>query len=146
MPDKFILVISDNEALMNSVIRVVKTDIPSGIQCLSLMYSRCTSQLPNLIPVVDLFILDLLRHYPGGMRAEGVTLAQRLWKRGKPVLIISPLHCAGAKYFPVYWDTASTDSLENRVGMCLRAEFDLRNSLMELRSLFGPLLSLPQQH
>jgi hypothetical protein len=132
---------------MESVIRVVHAQIPSGVQCLSLTYSRCTSQLTDdLIAGVDLFVLDLLRHYPGGIRAEGVALAHQLWKRGKSSLIISPLHCARANLFPLYWDAASSDSLENRIALCLQSDVDPKSPLMTLQSVFKSLLDLPPQH
>jgi hypothetical protein len=146
MPDKLILVISDNEALMDSVIRVAQAHTPAGVQCLPLAYSRCTIQLESQIPGVDLFILDLLRHYSGGLRAEGVTLAHRLWKLGKRPLIISPLHCANANLFPSYWDTASVDTLGKRIELCFRSEVNQQSSLRELRSVFKPLMELPPQH
>jgi len=129
MTDKLILVISDNEALMDSVIRVAKAHTLTGVQCCSMTYSRCTIHLEAQISGVDLFILDLLRHYPGGMRAEGVTLAQMLWSRGKPALIISPLHCACSNLFPSYWDTASKDTLGSRIEMRLGSDINQQSRI-----------------
>jgi hypothetical protein len=147
MPDKLILVISDNEALMDSVIRVAQAHTLAGVQCLSLAYSRCTSQLTDaLIDRVDLFILDLLRHYPGGMRAEGVALAHRLCRRGKRVLVISPLHCANDETAQVYWDTASKDALGSRIAECLKSGESQRALINAMSVRFAPLLDLPPQH
>ena len=144
---QFVLIISDSDALSEAVMRATQSSIQSDAKFLSLSYGRCASQLTEvLIGQVGLFVLDLFRHYPGGLRAEGITLAQRLARRGKRSLIISSLHCAGSQSFPFYWDVASDDHLADRIRTCINSAAEMRSSLLNLQNTFEKFLSLPPQH
>lgn len=114
-------------------------------QTLAITYQECEIQLGHLVGETDLFILELFRHYPGGMRAEGVTLAQRLALRGKASLIVSPLYVPALHQLG-YWDVACADTLEEHIQKFVANPGFAMEKLDELVNYFGGLLDIPPQH
>src|SRR6266404_2658520 len=64
---------------------------------------------------VDLFVVGLERRYEKGFRAEGVTVAETLWKAGRKALIIGSQCIADQLALPFYWDIGSEQPLLNVV-------------------------------
>lgn len=112
---------------------------------LAITYRECEVQLGHLVEETDLFILELFRHYPGGTRAEGVTLAQRLALRGKASLIVSPLYVPALQQSG-YWDVACGDTLEERIQKFVANPRLALEKLDELAKYFGAFLEIPPQH
>lgn len=113
----------------------------------SLIYSNCIRQLTSdLIAQTDLFVLELFRQYPGGLRAEGVALAEKLARRGKRSLIVSPLFLAQHLRCDCYWDVASKDSLAARVARVGTSARPLSTEIKILLDFFAPHLAIPPQH
>lgn len=142
-----LLVITNAEPLAEVIVRLAQRGLESPVRIFSLTYSDCISQLTrDLIEQTDFFVLELLRQYPGGLRAEGLTLAQRLARRGKRVLIVSPLHLAQKLACRTYWDTAASDKLVDRIQNQLTGPRSGLSELNRLTNYFAPLLVLPPQH
>ncbi|MCB1102297.1 MAG: hypothetical protein KDL10_08035, partial [Kiritimatiellae bacterium] len=79
-----ILIITDDQALAHSLLRLARTVFTEGSVKASI-YAKTPGLLSARLADTDIFILGLLRQYPGGLRAEGVALAGLLIPRGKKV-------------------------------------------------------------
>ena len=142
-----LLVITNAEPLAEVIVRLAQRGIGNPVRVFSLTYSGCISQLTqDLTEQTDFFVLELLRQYPGGLRAEGLTLAQRLARRGKRALIVSPLYLAKKLDCRTYWDTAASDTLVDRIQDQLTGPWSGLSELNRLTNYFAPLLVLPPQH
>jgi len=83
------LVITNGEALGMALTRAAQAVLGKHSPVFSITYAETIALLtPQHIKETDFFILELLRTYPGGQRAEGIVLAERLIYR-KPFLIVS---------------------------------------------------------
>lgn len=67
----------------------------------------------------DLFIIGLVRRYMQGPRAEGVKVAEMLWKVRKKVLIVGSESNDACIGVPFYWDLASNGNILEAVGSVL---------------------------
>jgi hypothetical protein len=76
---------------------------------------------PRILRDTGLFVLELWRTYPTGIRAEGLAVAKELawWK--VPCLVVSPLTLGAEVKASWYWDLGSSESLGERCGKLLRA-------------------------
>lgn len=142
-----VLVITNGEMLGMAVTRLIQRRLSDESRVFRLTYSDCVTQLTReLLHDTDWFILELLRQYPGGLRAEGLTLARRLIKSGKPALVISPLYLAQQLNCRMYWDASSADALSERVNRQVFESSPDPGELDRLISRFAPLMALPPQH
>lgn len=142
-----ILIVTNREPLGAVISRIVQRRMGEGVGVLRLTYADCASMLtPHLLTDTGLFILELLREYPGGLRAEGVTLARRLIKRGKQVLVVSPLYMAEQLNCHMYWDASSTDDLGIRIKQIIEIGRTSVTETEKLLKAFASLLDLPPQH
>jgi hypothetical protein len=139
-----LLVVTDREALGDTIVRIAEQLLGREL-VLATTYTRCEIQLTELVEDNDLFVLELLRQYPGGVRAEGVALAQRLFRRGKAVLIVSPLFLPDLQTSG-YWDVAAKDSLGERLERFVRNPGLAMEKFNSVMSCFRRLLELPPQH
>lgn len=141
---KSILILTDDQALADSLLRIVRAVFAEDVVKAS-TYAKTPGILSARLTDTDVFILGLFRQYPGGLRAEGVTLAGLLIPRGKKVLVVSPLHIPELTINPAYWDTASATKLSG----CLSSLADSspqRAALAAMQRIFDPLLRIPPQH
>ncbi len=101
----------------------------------------------RLFQETDLFVLDLWRSYPTGIRAEGVAVAEQLAKQHAKSLIVSPLSIGSEVDMPGYWDMASSTSMTQRCDALLRDKGRKPQSLSEiLKNVLGPYLAAPSGH
>lgn len=75
---------------------------------------------PQLFKETDLFILDLWRSYPTGIRAEGIAAAEQLARQNARFLVVSPLSIGQGEHIPGYWDIASTMPLSQHCEILLK--------------------------
>lgn len=138
-------VVTDALPLQEAVVRAIRA-VASDIPVTSMLYNECPAMLTAArVGGTTLFVVELLRNYPGGVRAEGVALADQLLSRRKPTLILSPLvlpHVQGEGY----WDTAASDTLSDRVRRLLAVAGRLWPVPQELRAAVAHLMALPPQH
>lgn len=145
-PRSIVLVITDGQELGRSVQRVIGAHLGNLEAVFGFTYAESLALLtPDRVEETDLFILELFRRYAGGLRAEGVALAER-WGRRKPFLVISPLHLANELGCPGYWDTASADSLGQRVEQIVNFPRQCIEGFEKVVRCFGVMLRLPPQH
>jgi len=140
------LILTDGEALGFSLTRVLHVATSPEARIFSLTYAESPALLtPQRIDEADLLVLDLFREYQGGIRAEGVVLAER-WMRRKPFLIVSALYLSEQLRCPGYWDVAARDSLIDRVQAILRFPRECGNGFERVKARFHRFLALPPQH
>lgn len=105
---------------------------------------------PRLLGSTDLFVLELWRTYPTGLRAEGLAVAEELIRQRVRPLVVSPMALGNESSVLWYWDLASPDSLADRCERLLRggwAGFGKNmESVAKLKNLLGPYLLKPQGH
>nr|VFJ43653.1 MAG: hypothetical protein BECKDK2373B_GA0170837_100616 [Candidatus Kentron sp. DK] len=140
------LILTDSEALGLSLTRVLRVAMGRDAPVFSLTYAESPALLtPQRIDESDVLVLDLFREYPGGIRAEGVVLAER-WMYRKPFLIVSPLSISQQLRCPGYWDIEAEDSLVHRVQHTLRFPRECTEGFEHVKKRFGRFLALPPQH
>ena len=141
---KSILILTDHQALADSLLRIVRAVFAEDIVKAS-TYMKTPGILSTRLTDTDILILGLFRQYPGGLRAEGVALAALLTPRGKKVLVVSPLHIPRLANNPAYWDTASATTLSWRLSHLADCSSQ-RAALVEMQRIFDPTLRIPPQH
>jgi hypothetical protein len=114
-------------------------------------YERFSGMLTQrMLRETDLFVLELWRTYPTGLRAEGLAVAQELRRLRSKALVISPLFVAGEVNLPWYWDLGATDSVDARCTNLLlssgQTERSEELSLAILRNYLRDYLAKPQGH
>nr|VFJ45720.1 MAG: hypothetical protein BECKDK2373C_GA0170839_101243 [Candidatus Kentron sp. DK] len=140
------LILTDSEALGLSLTRVLRATMGRDTSIVSITYAESPALLtPRRIEEANLLVLDLFREYPGGIRAEGVVLAER-WMYRKPFLIVSPLYISQQLRCPGYWDIEAEDSLVDRVQHTLRFPRECTEGFEHVKKRFGRFLALPPQH
>jgi hypothetical protein len=141
-----LLILTNTPALGLALRHSARHALGDDISLASMTYQESIALLtPRRIQETDMFILDLFRDYPGGLRAEGVVLAQR-WLPRTPCLIVSPLYLAHELQCPAYWDVAAEDSLIARIRQIRDAPFLCRRNFERLTQRFERYLALPPQH
>ncbi len=143
-----ILAITDRESLGAAVQRLLRAKLGNAVAVSAFTYFESLTFLtPERVADTDLFVLELFRHYQGGLRAEGMVLAQRLVRRGKRTLVISPLSLGRQKNCRGYWDVASSDTLAERLQeLILSGHLTPQSEWDYLRRCFSSFLDLPPQH
>lgn len=140
------LIITNQEPLGLSLTRVVQKTVGQDTPVFPITYDKSPTLLsPLRMKNTDFLILDLFRDYPAGRRAEGIILAER-WLFRKPFLIVSPLHIALTLECPGYWDTQSSDNLDERISHILNTPRSCNEGFDRVKVLFSRLLKLPPQH
>ena len=140
-----VLVLTDTEQLADVLVKIMHRRLPS-VSAIAIPFQRCTSQLtPHLLYQADLLVVELLRKYPGGIRAEGVALAKRRLQRERGFLIVSPLSLP-ALACPGYWDTTARDGLGDRAQSILHDPESAARNFDRVALCFDRLLTLPPQH
>jgi hypothetical protein len=142
-----VLVLTDTEDLRETVDRLIRRCLGPEASVSSVQYARSDVFLtPARIESSTFFVLDLLRRYPGGLRAEGVALAERLVLRAKRVLVFSPLSLADEVRLDAYWDLASPDTLGERVAGLISRPVPPAEQWDRLVVPLRHLLRIPPQH
>nr|VFK24710.1 MAG: hypothetical protein BECKMB1821G_GA0114241_100946 [Candidatus Kentron sp. MB]VFK27022.1 MAG: hypothetical protein BECKMB1821I_GA0114274_10026 [Candidatus Kentron sp. MB]VFK74938.1 MAG: hypothetical protein BECKMB1821H_GA0114242_101247 [Candidatus Kentron sp. MB] len=140
------LIITDQEALGISLTRILRAVMDRNAQVFSITYAESPALLtPQRINDTDFLVLELFRDYPGGIRAEGLVLAER-WMYRKPFLIVSPLHVSREIRCPGYWDTQAKDCLAQRIRYLISAPKECVKRFEQIKERFGRFLTLPPQH
>lgn len=141
------LVVTNAESLGQVLLRLMEQELDANVRILRLTYSDCINQLTrDLIVQTDFFILELFRQYPGGLRAEGLALAERFARHGKGSLIISPLFLAQQVGCHLYWDASSSEPLMDRILNQMMNSRPDHIELDRLTNIFAQFLELPPQH
>ncbi len=116
-------------------------------QVIGTTYRECAIYLPRLIEENSVFVLELLRRCPGGIRAEGVALGESLFARGKTALIVSPLSLSRDIRWACYWDVSDELKLADKLRGLISGEAAVsRSDWDRLQSVFRALLRMPPQH
>lgn len=105
---------------------------------------------PRLLRETDLFIFDLWRTYPTGIRAEGLVVAEELLRLRSRALVVSPLSLSAENSPRWYWDLSATDSIQERCKEMVQKGFSFshsaKRSSAELRQIMHDYLAKPQGH
>lgn len=102
---------------------------------------------PRLFQETDLFVLDLWRSYPTGIRAEGIAVADQLARQHAKSLVVSPLSIGQGEDTPAYWDIASSTSLIQHCDRLLRDKGRKPKAVPEnLKNLLRNFLAAPAGH
>jgi hypothetical protein len=142
-----LLVLTNANPLGNVIFDLAKNGLGADARIFRMTYSDCVTQLSReLIEETDLFVVELFREYPGGLRAEGVFLAERMVRRGKRALIISAVFLAQQLGCHSYWDVSSTDTLIARIIDRLMATRPQLVEFERLSNVFAAWLEIPSQH
>jgi hypothetical protein len=142
-----ILILTDLHPLGTALARLLQPELPPHARTFHLLYSECPVYLSlERIRDTRLFILDLFRTYPGGMRAEGVALALQLVRLKKQFLVVSPLSLGRRVNIETYWDLDSEESLVDRILRLARSQDAPGDLPRRTVDIFGPLLRVPPQH
>lgn len=144
--ERSVVVITDGAELGCAIGKVLTACCSERVAVFSFTYKECGALLtPLRVEETSLFVLEIFRSYDGGLRAEGVVLANR-WRGQKPSLVISPLHLGRLLQYDGYWDTASDESLAARVDRLLRFPKKYLEGGSCLAEYFQAMFVIPQQH
>jgi hypothetical protein len=142
-----ILAITNRVELAEAIGRATRIAFTDLCEFTGITYSMCPAHLtPRAIEEADLFVIELLRSYPGGLRAEGVALGRRLAAKRKRVLIVSPLSLASRLSCQCYWDVAADESVSGRITRLFLESTEWVSELERLEAMFLSLLAIPPQH
>lgn len=94
----------------------------------------------------DLFVVGLERRYELGLRAEGVKVAETLFRAGKRVLVVGSEYSANQISLRYYWDMGSKRSFLETIAECLEAPPPTTDELAALVQYFKPRLAIPTGH
>lgn len=142
-----IVAITNRTDLAAAIGRAARAAFTDLCEFMAITYAMCPAHLtPRAIEGADLFVIELLRSYPGGLRAEGVALGRRFAAKRKRVLILSPLSLASRLSCQCYWDVAAGESISGRIARLFREPTDAPSELDKLEAVFRPLLAIPPQH
>jgi hypothetical protein len=111
-------------------------------------YDRFPALLsPRLLHDNDLAVLELWRRYPGGLRAEGLAVAETLARLQLRALVVSPLAVALNPPVAGYWDLATEVSLPDRIEALLRSD-QLPAQVLpeEIKQTLAAFLQAPDGH
>ena len=146
MASRNVLIITDSVELGLSIQRVLSKGLSTTAAVFSITYPESKVFLtPGRVEETSLFILELFRSYPGGLRAEALVLADR-WRKRKPSLVVSSLYLSRELRCVGYWDVAADDMLVSRVERIMRFPERCFEGFDRLFHFFEPLLSIPPQH
>lgn len=141
-----LVVIADSQPLCDVLLRVAQQFVPYN-RVIGTTYSQCTIHLPRLIAENDTFILELLRKYPGGLRAEGAILGKSLYQRGKAVLLVSALSLSPAIDSTLYWDVGDDVTLRGKLAKLVSGEASAsRTEWNRMERVLQAMLAIPPQH
>lgn len=94
----------------------------------------------------DLFVVGLERRYEKGFRAEGVTVAENLWKAGRKVLVVGSECSADQLSSPFYWDIGSEQPLLNAISEVLKRSIPVPSERTHLQKHFENQLKISTGH
>jgi hypothetical protein len=141
-----VLVITERVELGQSIQRLLTQHFAKGVTVFSFTFAESQMFLtPRRIDETGLFVLDLLRPYPGGLRAEGLVLADRLRWRA-PSLLVSPLYLSEGLECMAYWDTSCEDTLAARAERLLSGSESSMEGFDRIVDCFERMLRIPRQH
>jgi hypothetical protein len=146
MAVRTILVVTDSVELGCTIQRILGgRDAPTEA-VFSMTYQESKALLTaQRVEETALFVLELFRVYSGGLRAEGLVLADR-WRRRKPTLVVSALYLADELRCEGYWDAASNDTLPTRTERIMRFPEECFQGFDRVLCHFGPMMQVPPQH
>ncbi|MDR3089132.1 MAG: hypothetical protein LBU39_04865 [Desulfobulbaceae bacterium] len=103
---------------------------------------------PAVFAETALFVIELWRKYPTGLRAEGLAVAEELRRCGTAALVVSSLSLGNGIYGAWYWDIASPDSMAERCQSLLRAHWqeNMESDFAALKKLLGAYMGKPSGH
>jgi hypothetical protein len=112
----YIVTITDSIELSRSIDRYLRYSLGPDVDTYYMTYDRGSVLLTGeLYRRADLFILGLMRRYAGSLRAEGVPVAEALWRAGKRALVVSGYYRAHEIECTTYWDLGSAESFVERI-------------------------------
>ncbi len=142
-----IFVIGDRPAFGRVVSHLLAIDVPDwDIRYATYEQSRALWG-QDVLRKTSLFVLELFRRYPSGLRAEGIGVARKLMEEGRRFLIISPIGISVAK--GLVW---SPEDKQGLVAICESAATNPRiipgqvQMLDSLSRMFDGYLKIPTGH
>lgn len=142
----FVVALTDTPCLGAAIERACLSNHEAAWEVITVPYESFVHFSSPISTDADLVLIELLRTYDAGRRAEGVPLAQRLAARGLRTAIISPLSIAPAAASPYYWDAGSRLALCHFIPHLLEIPVARPADYLPLESFFGKLLAIPRQH
>jgi hypothetical protein len=151
MSQPIVLIVTDQPSLGIAIERLLRFAPPveGGFDCFRCTYDQQGVFLnQQLIQLVSLLVLELVRTYSAGRRAEGIRSAREYSHRyGKACLVVSGFALGQEIRSDYYWDVGSRDLLEQRIRVLLRTGQRMpEHDMTELETRFQDLLRLPRQH
>ena len=107
---------------------------------------RGTGTMKESIDAADICIVGLERQYPWGRRAEGIEVAQSLWRMGKKALIISGEEHSAHLNVGFYWDFAAGHFITEAVTWCLEHPLPQPEDCVGLTTYFQHRMRMPSAH
>lgn len=103
-----IVLIHDEPAIRELLAEMLKAWMRNVVSVEKVGYAaRLPGPMKRWIDEADVFVLGLERHYKEGRCAEGVDVAESLFRLGRKVLIVASECNANRLGVPFYWDIAS---------------------------------------
>ena len=151
MSRPLVLIVTDQPSLGVSIERLLRfvPPVEGGVDCRRCTYDQQAIFLSlELMKLASLLVLELMRTYATGRRAEGIASAREYSHRyGKTCLVVSGFALGKGIRSQHYWDLASKDLLEQRIRALLRTgqQMDERD-IAAIEDAFEALLRVPRQH
>jgi hypothetical protein len=118
-----LLIVGDTPLFDQTISRLLSARTLASWSIRQTTYDRFSALLsPRLLQDNDLAVLELWRRYPGGLRAEGLAVAETLARLQLRALVVSPLALALKQPVAGYWDLATEVSLPDRIEALLRSD------------------------
>jgi hypothetical protein len=143
-----LLIVGDTPLFNQTISRLLSVRTPASWSLRQTTYDRFSSLLsPRLLQDNDLAVLELWRRYPGGLRAEGLAVAETLARLQLRALVVSPLAFALNPPVAGYWDLATEVSLPDRIEALLRSDRLPSQALPEeIKQPLAAFLQAPDGH
>ena len=128
-----IIIVTGSADTARSLDRDVRAQLPRSVESFFMTYAQRAIHLSgSLYRTADLFVLELMRAYDYGLRAEGIFAAETLHRSGKKAIVVSGSARAPEIRCQSYWD----------LGSPLRLRDVLEQALASTHAVDGPGLLL----
>lgn len=141
-----LVIITNRIPLAKTIRRLMESRFAGKLRILSVTSGECPALLPRLVAEADLFILELLWRFPGGVQAQGINIARRLLQKKKAFLIISSFCMSQSLSCLSYWDMEAEDSITERLDKIIHIPVSFHQELDNIAQIFSKYEELPRQH
>lgn len=134
----------DSVRLARAIDRFVRCAFNEGVASYFMTYEQKSTLLTrDLYLRSGLFVVELMRTYQYGVRAEGIFVAETLLKHGKRVVIVSAAAVGRKLPFPIYWDVTSAESLQKKLLAIPGPGADVQEDIARLKRAFARYCRVP---